>query len=579
MTRMTSLGMSGVDLNSILDGLLQAKQRPLTAMQTQKSRVDAAMNAWTGINTDLSALTDIMDSLRMASSFKPSKITGTDDKIATATANGELQVASSYQLKVSQLAAAQTMYSRQFSGTTAMGSAGTLTLASSDGEKSFAIDYTAEMTVSQVAKAINEALKPAEDAEEGSKPFLSASVVDGRLVLTAAEGGSSNGFTIADSNATSPFGNFQVASGLAYRESQSFQYSDVQGLFGSSITLKTSTGKEVNIAIDTANDTLETLVEKINRQFRDATGEAKSAVQMAGSEGNYTLRFDASVVSEVSGGFSVNNSDIKYSGQDALLSVNGLMVRSASNEVNLVEGMKISLKETGSTTMTVQSAADDVVANVKSFVEKFNTVYAAIKKRMENTLPSTLEADSTKMTNLLNARDPLVSDSSLKGLASDLQDLFSFVSDQGDVKTLSSLGIDIDREGKVTLDEAKLKKAVEKDADAVSTFFRGVAAEEGSATRVGGFANKVSDLLKSYTNAATGIIAGQKSFYEEMSKSYTDQITRLNESIKKEQESLTIRFSKIDVAIAESNRKLSQLQSALSGVSSSTSGALSMMGL
>lgn len=572
MASMSYLGIgSGMDMGTILEKLLQQRAAPITNYQNQKTRVEQAHTAWTNIGTSLSGLGTIMDTLRDPATFRPSTTSATDDKVATATVSGQLNAGQSFAVKVNQLASAQSMYSRQFSGNATMGTAGTLEFKTANGEQSFSVNYSADTTISQLAKLINDAAKPAEGAEEDAKAFVSASIIDGRLVLTSSEAGAANGFTVNDTNGNSPLGNFQMASGLSYLESQSFTYSDVAGMFGSQMSLTTSTGQTLDIAIG-ATDTLEKLVEKINSQFTEATGNTKQAVYLGGGEGAYTLRFDSSVVAQVSGGGMGldGNTNVQYSGQDALLNINGLNVRSSSNEVSLVEGLSISLKETGSTTLTVQSAADDVASTMKSFIDQYNTLYSSLKSRMENTLASAPYAsDEERETAMLN-RDPLASDRELRQLASDLQDLFSYTGN-GDIKSLSSIGIEMERDGSISFDEAKFKKAFDANPEAVNTFFRGVASEDDPLERTGGFANAANKTLKYYTDATYGIVTGQKEYYNTLKENYTSQITRMQESLSKYEETLTRKFSAADVAIASAESKWQQASAILSSASSSSS--------
>ncbi|MCL2549101.1 MAG: flagellar filament capping protein FliD [Symbiobacteriaceae bacterium] len=594
MATMSYLGIgSGIDMGKILDALLAAKAKPIEAVRVQQGKVQAAEKAWTSIGSDLSTLLGFLDELRMPSIYRTTKTTSTDDKVATATvSNDQLKPGQNYSIRVLQLASAQSMYSNKV----ALGTGGTISQTGTldltlNGETYLTVDYSGK-SLQQVADAINqEALNIASaateqsalEAGEGNKgqvfvPAISASIIDGRLIIQSTEGGADNSFTVADSNgAAGPFGNFDLGSGRAYWESGLLSGSDTVSLtaaFGDPITVSRHIG-----------ESQESFVDRINRAYSAMTGDSRAAVYLNDDGGGTTLRVDTSVVE----GATVNGTDlkgtaIKYSGQDAVLNINGLTVRSSSNEVKNADGLTINVRETGSTTLTVASAADDVVTAVRSFVSKYNATIISIKSRTENNLPSTPVDNASDMQSMLNSRDPLYSDSSLRSLSRDLQDMFSYVSSEGAYKTFTSLGMELQRDGTIKFDDDKMRKAIETDVDTVMTFFRSVAAEgieEGSVTfeRTGGFANKANDMLKRYTNAASGIVEMQKSYYLRLQNSYKQQIQRMTESLSREEDTLTRKFSAADVAMANANSQLIRLQSLLSSVSSSSGDIMSMFGM
>jgi len=581
---MSYLGIgSGMDMNTILDALLKAKAKPLEALATQHNKAVLAQDSWTSIGADLQSLLGYLDELRAPMTYRPSKASSSDDKVATATIGSSLQPGTSYSIRVQQLASSQSMYSRKVEANATLGGSGTLTLSSAnDPNLALSVNYASDMKLTDLAKAINDAAA-AKVKETGGKLFVQASVVDNRLVLSGTESGSSGGFNVADSaGQNSAIGSWTLASGVAYTEASSVS-GNIPGNWSNTISLTTANGAIISVQV-AVGDNMESLVEKLNQQYKSVTGDNRAAVHLGqNANGGSSLRFDSAIITNASGVGTI--SPTKYSGQDAVLNVNGVAVRSSTNEVSAIEGMKLTLKETGSTTLTVESATDDVVSAVKDFVNKFNSVYSDLKTRMENTLPTTIGTSPENMQVLIDSRDPLYGDSSMRGLVRDMQEMFFYIGTTGTFRTLSSLGIDTDREGKITLDEARLRKAVDSDAEGVANFFRGVAkvnedGTESSVERTGGFANSSDTLLKRYTNQASGIVELQKTYYMRMQESYNQQINRMKEYLSREEETLMRKFSAADTAMARANEQYSRMQGLLSGLSTpSNNSVMSMFGM
>ncbi|MET0327785.1 MAG: flagellar filament capping protein FliD [Luteimonas sp.] len=143
--------------------------------------------------------------------------------------------------------------------------------------------------------------------------------------------------------------------------------------------------------------------------------------------------------------------------RDAIIVVDGITRTSASNTVtDLVPGLSFSLAEAKPGTTVQMNVGIDTaaqLASVKTFVEKYNAALSTI------TSLTSYNAD-TQTAAILNG------DSMVRGLTRQLRDVVG-----GDVTMLKGLGIEIAKDGKLSLKEDTFKSAVAGDPALVSKSF------------------------------------------------------------------------------------------------------------
>ncbi|MEZ5444415.1 MAG: flagellar filament capping protein FliD [Gammaproteobacteria bacterium] len=188
MPTVTSLGIgSGIDLNSLVSGLMAVERQPLTALQTKMTSVNSQISAIGKLKSALSTFQDAMAKLTKESSFKVHSATSSDEDVLTASASSSA-ARGNYSVTVSRIAeyhrmAASTTYAD--SGTTAIGTSGdtmTITVGSDD----FTVDIGGK-TLAEIREAINDA---------SDNTGVTASIIHDdagyRLLLAAEETGSDN---------------------------------------------------------------------------------------------------------------------------------------------------------------------------------------------------------------------------------------------------------------------------------------------------------------------------------------------------------------------------------------------------
>ena len=198
MATITSLGVgSGLDLSSIVSGLMAVEKQPLTALKTKQSTVESRISALGTLKSALASLQTAAGNLipgttqTLAEKFSSFAAKSADDTIATATAKSGV-AATKYTLTNITLASSEQVRKTE----TALGipsgtGSGTLSIKIGSGD-SMDVSVNNGSSLTDIAKAIN-----------SSKAGVTASVInDGtakHLVITAKDSGASNTISITGS--------------------------------------------------------------------------------------------------------------------------------------------------------------------------------------------------------------------------------------------------------------------------------------------------------------------------------------------------------------------------------------------
>lgn len=150
--------------------------------------------------------------------------------------------------------------------------------------------------------------------------------------------------------------------------------------------------------------------------------------------------------------------------QDTKLSVNGIAVTSHSNNVGeAIQGVTLTVTQTGSSTLNVSKNTGTVKSNVEAFVKAYNDLNGTLKKltgyNAETKTGGALQGDSTAQSVQSQIRRMMTT--SISGLT-------------GDITTLGQVGISFDKDGTLSLDASKFQKAMDKSFDDIGALFGAV---------------------------------------------------------------------------------------------------------
>lgn len=198
----SSVGIgSGLDVETIVKQLVALESKPITALQTKASGINTQISAFSQLKSQISNLQDQVVKLAKPATWLGNTLTSSNSTLVTGTATSSA-VQATYDVKVSQMAAGQTIGSGLVTSATELGS-GTLTFTmgtwgesgltanTKDGKDvSFSVNITeADDSLAKIAAKIN--------AEKGD---VSATVLKDhtgeRLVLQSKTTGVDSAFTV-----------------------------------------------------------------------------------------------------------------------------------------------------------------------------------------------------------------------------------------------------------------------------------------------------------------------------------------------------------------------------------------------
>ncbi|MES2206818.1 MAG: flagellar filament capping protein FliD [Pseudomonadota bacterium] len=172
--------------------------------------------------------------------------------------------------------------------------------------------------------------------------------------------------------------------------------------------------------------------------------------------------------------------------QNAKLTVNGIAVSSASNSIaETIQGVSLNVSKAGSTTLTVGKDSSAVETNVNAFVTAYNTISKTLSTitayNITTKASGSLQGDST-VSAVKNAIRSMVG-TTLKGVS-------------GELSSLAQIGVSLQKDGSLSVDSTKLKKAVANNYSDIASLFATV--------------GTTSDSLITYAGATSETTVGGK---------------------------------------------------------------------
>ena len=228
--------------------------------------------------------------------------------------------------------------------------------------------------------------------------------------------------------------------------------------------------------------------------------------------------------------------------QDAQIRINGLgTVNRPTNQItDLLPGVSLSLKQenTGPITITVGNDADKTAQKVNDLVGAFNEV---IKFAHENSLIKQVDGEKGSTNEFGTLARTRIDNQAVDAVRSALLGARSGV-EGSEVQIAADLGITTARDGTISFDTAVFMEAVSKDPTAVENVLHSFADEVGA---TGG-------VIDQYTKFQ-GLIEQSISTNDEEVKRYNDRITRLEELLERQEQSLKLLFANLEKNIAKLN--------------------------
>jgi len=319
-------------------------------------------------------------------------------------------------------------------------------------------------------------------------------------------------------------------------------------------TIQVGTGAATTITVDNTNNTLDGLAAAINNLnigvsasvINDANGARLTLVSNAPGAAN-----DLTVTNEA-GGLNFNKGS---SGANASLTVDGVPISSASNVVTgVVAGLTLNLVGADPNTQVQVGVTPDsttIAKAVTDFVDAYNAVIQDLNSQFT-------------FNTTTNSAGPLASDAAARMVHSQLLSAMTYngTSTSG-LNTLAAMGVSMNNDGTLTVDNAALSNAISSNYAGVQSFFHNSAGT--------GFADTLQAQLNSLTDPTQGAFYVDINGLNSQQQSFQDQIDNFEVYIASEKTMLTAQYTQVDLALRQLPLLQQEINSELSGITSTSS--------
>ncbi len=234
--------------------------------------------------------------------------------------------------------------------------------------------------------------------------------------------------------------------------------------------------------------------------------------------------------------------DAQELGQNAIFTVNGTSMTSTSNtvtsDISRINGVTLTLKkasteEDGTSTLKVSQDTSGLIEAVKSFVSAYNDVLSNVEEVTANGADLHGESSLTSLRNTIR--------SYATGSNTSNGGVYKLLSEIG-ISTSSADGNNLSTDtDALTLDEDKLKKALEENPESVKSILAGT----------GGALTLMEDSIEQSLKATVGFFDVKTSSLDSDIKKMQEKITKQNDNITTYKAQLEKKFSAMETTIAK----------------------------
>jgi flagellar hook-associated protein 2 len=236
----------------------------------------------------------------------------------------------------------------------------------------------------------------------------------------------------------------------------------------------------------------------------------------------------------------------KRAGENAALTVNGIVISSAKNQIEgAIQGVTLNLAElsiadgeTATSTVNVERDTLKQREAINGFVKAFNDLKGTIGKL-------------TSFSGDAETAGELVGDNTVRTIEGRLRSVLTGGIEGGELSTLSQLGITLQRDGTLEMDDDKISDLVANNPQALSDFFVGGEAGNGLAAQLD---STVERML-----GDNGVVKLAISGAENRVKSLDERFERMEVTIERTISRYRTQFGQLDSMIAQMNSMSSYL--------------------
>ena len=310
------------------------------------------------------------------------------------------------------------------------------------------------------------------------------------------------------------------------------------------------------VSASLVNDGTTTHVVITNNQ----TGAKQSMrISVSDPDGNNTDNSGLSALAydpAASAGSGKNMTSLSTAG-DAAFSIDGIALTSSSNTIsNVMDGMTLTLSKTNAGSPTTINVTQDNTA-IKSTINGFITAYNALATQLN---AMTKYDASTQTAGILQG------DATARSIQQQLRSTVTTAFGSGSTSRLADVGITIQTDGTLKLDDTRFNNAFSSNRDAVLSLFT----KDASGTSGKGLGGTMDSLIDRMINV-DGILTTRTDGMNTRVKNIDNQISTIETRLEQVQARYQRQYSALDVTVSNANSLTAYLTQQLSALSKNSS--------
>ena len=266
----------------------------------------------------------------------------------------------------------------------------------------------------------------------------------------------------------------------------------------------------------------------------------------------------------INGDFTdINNDSVLQVAQDAEVEINGIKnITSSDNTFSeAVKGVTFNVNETDSATISISQDTKKATSAVQEFVDQYNSIMDFVDTKLdydpEEDKAGALQGDSTLMRLQMRLRS-LVTDR---------------VKEADSYNQLTSVGVEVDRDGVMSFDSGKLTEALTDSPEKVTNLFNAEQDEDG----FDGVATRMDQYVNQLLQSNTGTIPRKIDFFNTRMDNIDEDIEDQERRLESTRERYREQFTAMEEAMSQMQQQQSWMQQQLASLGTGGNMISSMM--
>lgn len=266
----------------------------------------------------------------------------------------------------------------------------------------------------------------------------------------------------------------------------------------------------------------------------------------------------------INGDFTdINNDSVLQVAQDAEVEINGIKnITSSDNTFSeAVKGVTFNVNETDSATISISQDTKKATSAVQEFVDQYNSIMDFVDTKLdydpEEDKAGALQGDSTLMRLQMRLRS-MVTDR---------------VKEADSYNQLTSVGVEVDRDGVMSFDSGKLTEALTDSPEKVTNLFNAEQDEDG----FDGVATRMDQYVNQLLQSNTGTIPRKIDFFNTRMDNIDEDIEDQERRLESTRERYREQFTAMEEAMSQMQQQQSWMQQQLASLGTGGNMISSMM--